>query len=803
MLNQKESRLESPSLLILSAAVGVVCIVGYFVLVTTSPVVNFLKPRVSKDEILSLADAFYRTMPIDHEQSDRDIAPHLDKNLLEYVQYFEKKNNRYPDLVPGYWSVVWGTGARGEHERRGGRFFEVRYDFNGNMIGFTDNMKPQGNNEIVFDADEDDALFEARYFLGEHGIKADTLTMVNREIRKRGNKNLYTFLLENSDEKYPGLLMRYTVELLGNRVITYRLDRMIAKRNARGFVRRSDSALSYALLTITWLTVFLTLIVRFVKKLRKDELEFKRALWVGAFLGVVVLLVNITGATHGGKWWELLLGGGFSGAMGFLGMLLLFPTSESQTRAAWPEKLTVIDLLFQGRVSIKETGAAILRSFFLTGSTLLVLGLLIRFATGAKIGYVSFRGSMMEGLQSLASGGSVILNNIIITFFIGFVLLFFWPAFLKEKVPNTNLFLFFLAVTLSLGGMQFLFFNPLYVALPLMLPIALGWAYIVYRFDLLTVILLFMGTKFSIDISLVFLVPGALSGVMGLSVVIFAIVVFLAGVYLVFRPVCAEDYDSYVPEYVSRIAERERLVRELEIARSVQMRFLPQDVPEFAHLDIVSLCQPAMEVGGDYYDFVRMDETNMSVLIGDVSGKGVSAAFYMTMVKGIIKTLSRKTRQPAVLLEEANEIFCENAPRDVFVTVIYGVFNLEEQALTFASAGHNPLIVWRKNTGTAQMLNPRGIALGLARGAKYHSLIEETTIPFEEGDVFVFYTDGVSESMNMNQEIFGEERLMEVVAQSGHQPPRLIQRNVVEAVSRFSGKAPQHDDFTMVVVKIK
>ena len=272
---------------------------------------------------------------------------------------------------------------------------------------------------------------------------------------------------------------------------------------------------------------------------------------------------------------------------------------------------------------------------------------------------------------------------------------------------------------------------------------------------------------------------------------------------LVFRPQCAEDYDNYVPEYVSRIAERERLVRELEIARSVQMRFLPQAVPEFAHLDIVSLCQPAMEVGGDYYDFVRMDEHNMSVLIGDVSGKGVSAAFYMTMVKGIIKTLSKKTRRPAVLLEEANEIFCENAPRDVFVTVIYGVFNLETQALTFASAGHNPLMIWKKKTGMTQKMNPRGIALGLAGSVKYRSLIEETTIPFEEGDVFVFYTDGVSESMNMNQEIFGEERLEAIITKSAHQPPRLIQRNVVEAVSRFSGKAPQHDDFTIVVVKIK
>jgi serine phosphatase RsbU (regulator of sigma subunit) len=209
-----------------------------------------------------------------------------------------------------------------------------------------------------------------------------------------------------------------------------------------------------------------------------------------------------------------------------------------------------------------------------------------------------------------------------------------------------------------------------------------------------------------------------------------------------------------------------------------------------------------MEVGGDYYDFVQLDERRLSVLIGDVSGKGVSAAFYMTMVKGIIKTLSRKSRQPAALLAEANEIFWENAPRNVFVTVIYGVFDLVEKTLTIASAGHNPLIVWKKKTNATKLMNPRGVGLGLVNPDRYKSIIESVTIPIEEGDIFVFYTDGVSESMNARQEIFGEERLQEAVRTSAHLSSRAIQKNIVETVSRFSGKAPQHDDFTMVVVKV-
>jgi hypothetical protein len=799
---QNDNRYNSRFLLILLAAVGIVFIAAYFVLIRTSPLVEFLKPRETKENILSMAESFYRKLPVAQLEGEPQVFMSLDPDLLEYVQYYRKENKRFPDLSPGYWSIVWGTPPRGE-KSKGARFFEVKYDFNGNLIGFTDNTGNTGKSDALPDSNEDDALFEARYFLGEYGIPVRTLTVVSKEISKKGNRTLYKFLLENSEEKYPDLLDQYTVQLLGGRVTEYQLDRVTAKKKLTGPGYAGDNALSAALMAITWLVIILTLIVRFVKKLRKDELEFNRGLWFGIILGGIVFINIAIGSHHDGSLINLLLGGGLSGAAAFLGLLLLYSTSESQGRAVWPEKLAVSDLLFQGRLSIRECGAAILRSFFFAGATLLVLGLTVFAVTSLNIGHVSFELVVMEGFQSVFSGISLILSTIVFAVFVGFTLIFFWPGFLREKVPGRFLFMLFLAMTFSVGGMQFVFFNPLYLALILLFPVALGWAYLVYRYDLFTLFLSFLGVKFFLNLALVSIIPGSLSSVVGLSVVIFVFVILLVGVYLVFRPHSAEDFDSYVPEYVNRIAERERMVRELEIARSVQMRFLPQSVPEFPNLDIVSLCQPAMEVGGDYYDFVRMDDRSMSVLIGDVSGKGVSAAFYMTMVKGIIKTLSRKTRQPSLLLAEVNEIFCENAPRDVFVTVIYGVFDLEKRSLTVASAGHNPLMVWNNKDGTVQLVNPKGIAIGLAAGERYRTRIEEATIPFNEGDVFIFYTDGVSESMNMNQEIFGEERLQEVLKASAHQSPRIIQRNVLEAVGRFSGKAPQHDDFTMIVVKIR
>ena len=360
-----------------------------------------------------------------------------------------------------------------------------------------------------------------------------------------------------------------------------------------------------------------------------------------------------------------------------------------------------------------------------------------------------------------------------------------------------------MAITFNLGGLHRLYFHPPYLGLVLVVPITLIWAHVVRKRDMLTVLISLIGVLFFLDLMLVPLMPDTLFSPPGMAVIIFVGLFFLLGVYLVFRPQSVKDYDSYVPGYVSRIAERERFLKELEIARGVQMRFLPQRIPEFPSLEIVSLCQPAMEVGGDYYDFIQMNERYMSVLIGDVSGKGVSAAFYMTMVKGIIKTLSKKTKAPATLLIEANEIFCENAPRNVFITIIYGIFDLKAQTLTVASAGHNPLIAWRHRTGKTEVVNPRGIALGLAPGEHYREIIEEKCIPIEEKDVFVFYTDGVSEAMNTNEEIFSEDRLRLVIEQYAHLSPQLLQEKIVQAVSEFSGKAPQHDDLTMVVVKIR
>jgi serine phosphatase RsbU (regulator of sigma subunit) len=150
-----------------------------------------------------------------------------------------------------------------------------------------------------------------------------------------------------------------------------------------------------------------------------------------------------------------------------------------------------------------------------------------------------------------------------------------------------------------------------------------------------------------------------------------------------------------------------------------------------------------------------------------------------------------------------NTVFFENTPKEVFISLIYGLFDLQKNTLTFARAGHNPLIVRKSVGNTPELLNPRGLAIGLERGTVFAATIEEKTVPIQPGDVFVFYTDGISESMNKNGEEFGEERLGQLINRHAQESATTLLDSITREITNFAGGANQHDDFTMVVVRVK
>ena len=175
----------------------------------------------------------------------------------------------------------------------------------------------------------------------------------------------------------------------------------------------------------------------------------------------------------------------------------------------------------------------------------------------------------------------------------------------------------------------------------------------------------------------------------------------------------------------------------------------------------------------------------------------------MTMTKGIVKTAAKTGLSPREMLINLNSVFYENVPRGVFISVIYGIFDFKNRTLTFARAGHNPLVLRKRSEGTIDMLHPKGLAVGLEKGDKFDTLLEEQTIGIAKGDIFNFYTDGITESMNKKHEEWGEEKLLETVEEYSHLSAEEVLNVVKTRLEKFTGKTEQFDDQTMVIVKIE
>ena len=279
------------------------------------------------------------------------------------------------------------------------------------------------------------------------------------------------------------------------------------------------------------------------------------------------------------------------------------------------------------------------------------------------------------------------------------------------------------------------------------------------------------------------------------------IVAFLFfGFYFVTTGSEKKDLPDYVPGYIEDQAKEQRLDQELEIAQSVQRAFLPSRVAQLPGIDIAGICEPAQETGGDYYDMIPLGKNRMAIAIGDVSGKGIQAAFYMTFVKGVLHSLSALILSPLELLNQLNRLFKENATRGTFVSMIYGILEADKRTFTFARAGHNPMLVVRAN-GDAEWLQSKGIGIGVTNSLLFIKGTEERELKLKEGDVAILYTDGITEMHNISNQFYGEERLKKVVKGVRKGTSSKILDIIISDVTEFKGVAKQHDDMTLVVMK--
>jgi sigma-B regulation protein RsbU (phosphoserine phosphatase) len=250
----------------------------------------------------------------------------------------------------------------------------------------------------------------------------------------------------------------------------------------------------------------------------------------------------------------------------------------------------------------------------------------------------------------------------------------------------------------------------------------------------------------------------------------------------------------------AEVAAREKHRRELEIAHDVQERLFPQEYPPVGGLEYAGACRPALGVGGDYYDFILLSNTELGIAIGDISGKGMPAALLMATLRAYLRglTSNRQTDLTEVMVK-LNRLVFESSPSNRYATLFYAEFDSSTRVVKYVNGGHNPPMLFRKcdNGSSIVRLDAGGPVIGLMEDCWY----KQDSVTLEPGDVLVAYTDGISEAMNAADEEWGEERLMEAVRSSRPGPAATLIERLMTSADAFVAGAPQHDDMTLVVVR--
>jgi sigma-B regulation protein RsbU (phosphoserine phosphatase) len=493
---------------------------------------------------------------------------------------------------------------------------------------------------------------------------------------------------------------------------------------------------------------------------------------------------------------------GFLSAMTFAA----WSVGESSARHGWSIKLSGVDSLFQRKFFTANVAYSIVWGFS-SGFALLGMIVLIYFGLLSYAGVLSSNLSMSGIPESYSPSFYAVLTSISGAMISEITFRLFALSWLREKIRSQ-----WLAVAVS---------SLVWAATASTLwDIPFGTLYSSWQFPLYFIV--------GISLSFIFLQYGILTSIIASSLVaavgIFEPILFstgaafaveqllfgtLIGVPLLLAAVGIIRNEEFqftpdtTPSHIKRISERERMAKELEIARAVQMKLLPKENPSLAGFDIAGICLPAYEVGGDYYDFVDLGATKIGIAIGDVSGKGVPAAIYMTLTKGILQSHAEENVSPKNVLSKVNRLMFKTIEKNSFVSMFYAIIDLQSKKIRYSRAGHNPVILAGLRDEKQEFLTPKGVALGLDDGGVFDAVLEEREFDLRSGDILVFYTDGFTEARNMAGEEFTESRLLKSVADAKERTAEEIIDIVVNDAKRFSGDAEQHDDMTMVVVKVR
>lgn len=253
------------------------------------------------------------------------------------------------------------------------------------------------------------------------------------------------------------------------------------------------------------------------------------------------------------------------------------------------------------------------------------------------------------------------------------------------------------------------------------------------------------------------------------------------------------------------LLEQERIQQEMQVAQEIQHTLLPRELPKIEGYEVGSMYRSAKEVGGDYFDFVWVDNNVLGVAVADVSGKGIPGSLVMTMIRTALRLEARGNHSATDVMGKVNSFVTRDMKKGMFVTMFYIILNSRKRIINYSSAGHNPMILYREETDQIYFLKPRGFPLGidLPNPDLFATSLTQESVKLKKGDLLVVYTDGITEAMNPRRDQFGEQRLVDIVREHHKLSAEAFVEKLTEEIANFTEDFPQNDDITCVAIKEK
>jgi Na+-transporting methylmalonyl-CoA/oxaloacetate decarboxylase gamma subunit len=692
--------------------------------------------------------------------------------------------------------------------------YQVVVNYKGQIVGYKREIA-DSTSSSSFASIQEAEQYLRNYINKNSSLNLDGFKLTDQKSFQMAKRTDYLFTWEKIMPEFDSTTLALKTRVQGNR-IGYIFYNFQVPQNESGYFETIEVLFT----TISVIFIFFFTLIAFYQFLKRYH---QGEIWmsVGKSFFIIYFLITLAGSLNG---WP---GGGMNLTLGnmpfittkaivltfqiliinFLLSLLLFAcwsVGESLTRGLWPEKFRGIDAFIKGKFFTITTGTSLLKGVVFGLAAALIYLLVPSFTNKESafcfinpLGQTDIYAGYFPVLEILttALGTSILTSTAVV---------FFTTNLSYYKFRNTKLSIILTGLVCCLSAAIVYAppsLNTMWLSLTIRFLAGCLFAYIYLKFDLLTLLsFVFHAIIITGGFTLYF---GSTGFYKGNFVVLILLLLTIPVIYIISRirkqEFVLEDYG--LPSHVQKISERERLRKELEIASKVQLSLLPKEQPDVNGYDIAGLSIPAVEAGGDYFDFVKLEGSKLGIAIGDVSGKGVGAAIYMTLTKGILQAHAEESASPKAVLGKVNRLLYKTIEKNSFVSMFYAVLDFSSHSMVYSRAGHNPGIFCHNTDGKTKLLMSSGIALGLEEGNIFSSTLLEESIAIDEHDLVVLYTDGFTEAMNEKRDFYGEERLIEFIRAHHELSSKDLINAILKDVNKFVNHMPQHDDMTIVVIK--